>query len=65
MRLLCVLTLAINISPNNGPIDLLLNKKMILHVMVIHFAPYIMSVGQLLTKLQSLQIKGLACWLVE
>ncbi len=54
MHLLCVLTLAINISPNNGPIDLLPLEKMIPHVMAIHFAVYIMSVGPLLMKLQYL-----------
>jgi hypothetical protein len=34
-RLCGVLTLAIYISPNNGPIDLLLGEEMILHVMAI------------------------------
>jgi hypothetical protein len=37
MHLLCVLTLAMNISPNNGPIDLLSSEEMILHVTAIHF----------------------------
>ncbi len=32
-----VLTLAVYISPNNGPIDLLLGEEMILHVMAIIF----------------------------
>jgi hypothetical protein len=31
------MTLAINISPNNGPNDLLPYEKMILYVMAIHF----------------------------
>jgi hypothetical protein len=37
MRLLCVLTLAIDISPNNGPIDLILTEEIIVHVLAIHF----------------------------
>jgi hypothetical protein len=38
MRLLCVLTLAIDISPNNSPISLISSEEMIVHVMAIHFA---------------------------
>jgi hypothetical protein len=34
-RLCGILTLAIYISPKNGPIDLLLGKEMVLHVMAI------------------------------
>jgi hypothetical protein len=49
-----LLTLAIYISPNNGPIDLLSIEKIILHVLVIHFALYVMLVGPLLMKLQYL-----------
>jgi hypothetical protein len=36
-RLGGVLTLAIYISPNNGPIDLLPSAEMIVHVLAIHF----------------------------
>ncbi len=49
-----ILTLAIHNSPNNGPIDLISDKEMILHVMAVHFATYIMSVGPLLMKVQYL-----------
>jgi hypothetical protein len=36
MWCLCgVLTLAMYLSPNNGPIDLLLDEEMVLHVMAI------------------------------
>ncbi len=38
-RLWGILTLAIYNSPNNGPIDLLPSKKMIVHVLAIHFVP--------------------------
>jgi hypothetical protein len=37
MHLLCVSTLAINISFNNGLIIVLSIEEMILHVMAIHF----------------------------
>jgi hypothetical protein len=49
-----VFTLAINISLNNDPIDLLLIEEMILHKMVIHVALSIISAAPLLMKLQYL-----------
>jgi hypothetical protein len=49
-----ILTLAIYISPNNGPLDLLLGKKMILHVMAIISLLGSKSIRKLLMKLQYL-----------
>ncbi len=51
-RLCGVLTLAIYISPNNGPIDLLLVKEMVLRVMAIISSLGSKSIGPLLMKLQ-------------
>jgi hypothetical protein len=53
-RLCGVLTLVIYIYPNNGPIDLLLDKKMVLHVMAIISSHGSKSIGPLLMKLQYL-----------
>jgi hypothetical protein len=51
-RLCGILSLAIYISPNNGPIDLLLGKEMVLHVMAIISSFGSKSIGPLLMKLQ-------------
>jgi hypothetical protein len=56
MRLLCVLTLAIDISPNNGPIGLIPSEEMIIHVWAIHFALKIVLIRPLLMKLQYLYV---------
>ncbi len=53
-RLCGILTLAIYISPNKGLIDLLLGKKMILHVLAIISSSGSKSIGPLLMKLQYL-----------
>jgi hypothetical protein len=51
------LSLAIHISPNNGPIKMILVAKLIYYVLPIHFACSIMSIGPLGAKLQ--QVYGL------
>jgi hypothetical protein len=51
-RLDRVLSLAIHISPTNGPIDMVLVAKLIYYALPIHFACSIIQIGLLIAKLQ-------------
>ena len=51
-RLDRVLSLAIHISPTNGPIDMVSVAKLIYYVLPIHFACSIIQIGLLVAKLQ-------------
>jgi hypothetical protein len=51
-HLVGVLSLAIHISPNNGPINMILSAKPLYYVLPIHFACSSMSIGPLVAKLQ-------------
>jgi hypothetical protein len=59
-RLGGVLSLAIHISPNNGPINTISSAKPLYYVLPIHFECSIMSIGPLVAKLQ--QVYGLCGW---
>jgi hypothetical protein len=52
-----VLSLAIHISPNRGPINMILSAKPLYYVPLIYFECSIMSIGPLVAKLQ--QVYGL------
>ena len=56
-RLGGVLSLAIHISPNNGPINMILSAKPPYYVLPIHFECSFMSIRPLVAKLQ--QVYGL------
>jgi hypothetical protein len=46
-HLVHVLAVAIHISPNNGPIEMILIGKLIYYVLTIHFACSIIKIGPL------------------
>ena len=46
-RLVHVLAVAIHISPNNGPIEMIPSGKLIYYVLPIHFACSIIKIGPL------------------
>ncbi len=62
-RLVHLLAVAIHISPNNGPMDMIPIAKLVASVLAMHCEPSIISIGPLLMKLLYLYVKGwLACW---
>ncbi len=62
-RLVHFLAIAIHISPNNGPMDMIPSTKVVGSVLAMHCEPSIISIGPLLIKLLYLYVKGwLAYW---
>ncbi len=57
-RLVHVLAVAIHISPNNGPMDMIPKAKLVVSVLAMHYEPSIISIGPLLMKLLYLYVKG-------
>jgi hypothetical protein len=47
-----ILSLAIQFSPNNGPVDMISSEKLIYYVPTIHSTCSIMYIGPLVAKLQ-------------
>ncbi len=56
------MAVAIHISPNNGPMDMVLRAAAVGSVLAMHCEPSIISIGPLLMKLLYLYMRG--GWLV-